>query len=395
MVTTFYPPYHLGGDALFVRRLAVDLAQAGHHVEVVHCVDAFHASAQHEPAPESPDPGVIVHRLKSPFGFLSPLLSQQTGRPALKAAQLGRILDQGFDVINYHNISLIGGPAVLGLGSAAVKLYTLHEHWLVCPAHILWKNGREVCHEKECFTCSVRSGIPPQLWRYSGLLTDSLRHVDLLLSPSRYTADRHLEGGIGRPIRVLPTYVPGSAAPPAAPAERPRFVYTGRVVASKGIHWLAAQFAQWPEWDLDILGGGPLLDTLRERHGGTRSIRFHGAVPEARVREVVRGATALILPSLAPEVFPLCILEALAESVPCIVSRAGGSPEAIEESGAGFVYDDDAGFEAAVRTLAANRDLRLRMGEKARMSHERLYSRERYLQSFVDTVREVKHAESR
>ena len=41
MVTTFFPPYHFGGDAVFVANLANLLAGAGHHVEVVHCVDSF------------------------------------------------------------------------------------------------------------------------------------------------------------------------------------------------------------------------------------------------------------------------------------------------------------------------------------------------------------------
>jgi hypothetical protein len=41
MVTTFYPPYHFGGDAVFVQALARALTSAGHQVEVVHCEDAY------------------------------------------------------------------------------------------------------------------------------------------------------------------------------------------------------------------------------------------------------------------------------------------------------------------------------------------------------------------
>ena len=41
MVTTFYPPYHFGGDAMYVYRLSNALARAGHHVTVVHNVDAY------------------------------------------------------------------------------------------------------------------------------------------------------------------------------------------------------------------------------------------------------------------------------------------------------------------------------------------------------------------
>jgi hypothetical protein len=41
MVTTFYPPYHFGGNAVFVRSLARALVSQGHEVEVVHCENAY------------------------------------------------------------------------------------------------------------------------------------------------------------------------------------------------------------------------------------------------------------------------------------------------------------------------------------------------------------------
>ena len=41
MITTFYPPYSFGGDAVFVQRLCNELASRGHHVEIIHCRDSF------------------------------------------------------------------------------------------------------------------------------------------------------------------------------------------------------------------------------------------------------------------------------------------------------------------------------------------------------------------
>jgi hypothetical protein len=40
-LTTFYPPYSFGGDAVQLYRLAHALAEEGHHVDVVHCVDSY------------------------------------------------------------------------------------------------------------------------------------------------------------------------------------------------------------------------------------------------------------------------------------------------------------------------------------------------------------------
>ena len=88
-VTTFYPPYHFGGDGVYVYRLAHALGDRGHLVDVVHCTDSYRLFAGGEPAARFADhENVTVHSLKSPFGWLSPLLSQQTGQPLLKRAAL-------------------------------------------------------------------------------------------------------------------------------------------------------------------------------------------------------------------------------------------------------------------------------------------------------------------
>ena len=190
MVTTFYPPYHFGGDAVFVQALARGLTGAGHQVEVVHCEDAYRLKQKAPVTAEEPD-GVVVHRLRSRLGWLSPLITQQTGKPGLKARQLRRILSRDFDVVNFHNVSLVGGPGILALSSAKVNLYTIHEHWLLCPMHTFWKNNARSCDSPQCLRCCIRSGIPPQLWRYTNLVPRNLSNLDAFLSPSRYTAQRH------------------------------------------------------------------------------------------------------------------------------------------------------------------------------------------------------------
>src|SRR5450755_3231509 len=61
-LTTFYPPYSFGGDAIFVSRLANALARRGHEVEVIHCVDSYRMFAKTEPPAQLLDhPNVTVH----------------------------------------------------------------------------------------------------------------------------------------------------------------------------------------------------------------------------------------------------------------------------------------------------------------------------------------------
>ena len=192
-LTTFYPPFSFGGDALFLYRLCHALGDAGHHVDVVHCVDSYHLFHPGPPTITVDEhPNVADRReLRSGLGSLSPLLTQQTGHPLLKKGKIRRLLQKhDYDVIHYHNTSLLG-PGVLAMDTPrkrAVKLYTTHEHWLICPMHVLWKFDRAPCEKPECLHC-VLHGRRPQYWHYTGLLRRASRHVDTFVAPSRFTAE--------------------------------------------------------------------------------------------------------------------------------------------------------------------------------------------------------------
>ncbi|MCC6139548.1 MAG: glycosyltransferase family 4 protein [Nitrospira sp.] len=397
MVTTFYPPYHFGGDATFVQGLSRALVAKGHHVEVVHCEDAYRLQGRGQPVAQAEQDGVVVHRLRSPFGKLSPLITQQTGQPGVKTAQLQAVLDRGFDVVNFHNISLIGGPGALRLSRAPVTLYTLHEHWLLCPTHIFWKDRAQACDGPECFTCCLRSGVPPQLWRYTNLIQRSMAHVDALLAPSEFTAQRHRAAGVAAPIDVLPTFSslePGLSVWRAS-GERPRFLFVGRVTASKGIVRLLEEFVHLPEFDLDVVGEGDLRTELEERYGDRPHIRFLGARPQSELIGLYQRVTALILPSLAPEVFPLAVLEALACGTPVVAHDAGGSCEAVEKTGGGCVYRSGEELRRMLSALALDGDLRETLAQRARVGYEKFYSQERYLAGYlriIDAIEKKKGA---
>jgi hypothetical protein len=46
-LTTFYPPFNFGGDGIDVQRTARALAARGHHVTVIHDVDAYQWLSSH------------------------------------------------------------------------------------------------------------------------------------------------------------------------------------------------------------------------------------------------------------------------------------------------------------------------------------------------------------
>jgi glycosyltransferase involved in cell wall biosynthesis len=394
MVTTFYPPYHIGGCATYVRALSRALVAQGHEVEVVHCIDAYRLKRKGEPIAELPDEGIVVHPLKSRFGFLSPLISQQTGHPGLKSRAERAILARPFDVVNFHNISLIGGPAVLAWSRAPVTLYTLHEHWLLCPTHIFWKNKSHLCDRPTCFRCSLMSGIPPQLWRYTGLTQRSLAHADALLAPNEYTARKHREAGLKPPVHVLPLFSTIEPRPSSSPPrhERPRFLFVGRLFAPKGIVHLLEEFVRLPDYDLLVAGDGEMRRELESRFACNPNIRFLGLIPQSDLGRAFQDATALIYPSLVPETFGLSIVEAFACGTPAIVHDAGGSRELVDATGAGLVYRTSDELRRALGRLANEAGLRESLARKAREGFLRLYTPQRHIEGYLAHVHAIRDA---
>jgi glycosyltransferase involved in cell wall biosynthesis len=238
---------------------------------------------------------------------------------------------------------------VLRLSHAPVTLYTTHDHWLVCPMHVLWKYRTRPCERPQCFSCSIVSGIPPQLWRYTKLLERSLEHVDAILAPSQFIANKHREAGIRRPIHVLNSFStpladdcnvrsisddPAGAIP--GRTDKPVFVYAGRVELSKGLEQLLEAFRQRPAYELLIAGDGSIAGRLRRQYADCTHIRFLGTVPHRHVATLFRDAVAVISPTWGPEAFTLVNIEAMSCSTPVIARRAGGSVEAIERCGGGL-----------------------------------------------------------
>lgn len=364
MVSTFYPPYHFGGDAVFIYRLAEALAERGHSVDVIHSIDAYRL--QHPGEPEvtfSHHAKVKRHALETTRPRLSSLTAHQLGGPAVYRSRLRALLDGGeYDVIHFHNISLMGGPRVLRLGRA-VKLYTAHEYWLVCPTHVLFRFKEEACVKKKCLRCQLVYRRPPQLWRYTAMVHRCLREIDLLLAPSRFTMDRLRADGLDCPMTVLPHFVPSATATASTKDEpnsgRPYFLVVGRLEKLKGIQDLIHLFANYRAADLVVVGDGDYGAVLREQARGLEHVRFVGSVHASHVADLYRGAIAVLAASLCYETFGLSVAEALAHGTPVIARRIGALAEIVEQNGGGFLFDSlDQCCEAMerVRTNAQLRD---------------------------------------
>jgi len=399
MLTTFFPPSNFGGDGIGVQRLARALARRGHHVTVIHDVDAFDV-LHRGPRPAAPpdEDGIEVIRLHSGLGALSPLLTQQLGRPVAHGARIRRILEEGdYDVTMFHNVSLVGGPGLLRYGTG-VRLYEAHEHWLVCPTHVLWRHGREACPGRECLRCTLAHHRPPQLWRYTGALERELRHVDAFIAKSEFSRLKHREFGFPRDMEVIPYFLPEEepTVPGRAHAEarRPYFLFVGRLEKIKGLDDVIPAMARYPQADLLIAGEGEHGDVLRAQAAGIDNVRFLGRVAPEALGAFYRDAIALIVPSVCFETFGLILIESFRQGTPVLARRIGPFPEIVETAGGGLLFDGADDLLRAMQTMQEQPDTRGRMARAARAAFLDHWSERAVLPRYLDLIHELRERRS-
>jgi len=379
---------------VYLHRVAHALGDAGHTVDVVHCVDSYHLRHPGEPEIKYAEhPNVTRHELRSPFGGLSPLVAHQTGRPLLTVRRLRQIANsKRFDVVHFHNISLLG-PGVLKLtpaGGDFVKLYTTHEHWLICPMHVLWKFDSRVCESTDCLRCTLQGKRPPQLWRRTGYLREAAAHVDQFVSPSRFTARMHTERGFSEPVDVLPYFMARQDQdwrnPAPRPQERPYFLFVGRLEKLKGLHTLIEAWAKVTEWDLLVAGTGSAEMDLRAQASANPRIRFLGAQSQQQLGALYTHAVASIVPSVTYETFGMVLIESFARKTPVIVRDLGALPEVVEDSGGGRIYRDNEELLRSVELLARTPALRGELGELGYRAFLRLWTTEAHFEQYFGFI---------
>jgi glycosyltransferase involved in cell wall biosynthesis len=391
MLTTFYPPWTFGGDGIQVQRLSQTLAERGHEVTVLHSREAYRALSRDATGPATDNGGVRVVSIDAGLGVASPLATHLTGRPLLTRRQLERELGEPFDVLHFHNPSLLGGPELLAMGEG-VKLYTMHEQWLVCPTHVLWKYRRRVCEKPDCIRCSVSYRRPPQLWRRGGLLERSVGRLDALIAPSDTSAELHERFAelvaIERLDHFLPDPEPDAPHPdpPAGAPGRPYFLFAGRLESIKGIAGLVDFFRTPRGADLVVAGAGSLDRSLRRKANESGSVRFLGQLGADRLAELYRGAAALILPTPGHEAFPLVMLEAFARRTPVVTRRFSAQGELLESTGAGITYTSDAELAGAIDALARDPELRRTLGDRGRDAYERRWTPDVHMAGYFSLI---------
>jgi glycosyltransferase involved in cell wall biosynthesis len=342
MTTTFYPPNHIGGDAVFVQYLSEELAKQGHEVHVLSSLDFYQLKTGHRVNKKTTQSNVIVHNLKSPIGILSPLSAYVFGLSSYYTDAFSDLVHQiKPDIVHHHNISLLGHPILRKQGNYK-SLHTTHDFWLICPTSgfLTYKGG--LCEKKSCALCAIIKRKIPQIWRQSRNFKQAISNLDVIITPSVFFK-KILQNNVANKIVSIPNFSPYPPKIIEKSDAKEFFLFAGTLERGKGIeHLISLIKNDKMQMKLFVAGTGSLKSEIEktiEKHGLANKIVMLGWVDHARMYSLMQNANALIVPSTCFENSPLVALEALSVGTPVIASNNGGLPEILGKVNKALIFN--------------------------------------------------------
>lgn len=216
------------------------------------------------------------------------------------------------------------------------------------------------------------------------------RLADRVLAPSAATAaEIRRDYGVER-VEVVPNVTGaadagGQGREGEGEPEPGYLLYVGRLRIRKGVDVLlealvalrcmraapgSDQPSGQPAARLLIAGDGehrPALERAAAALALGSAVTFLGRAGAARVRALLRGAAALVVPSVY-EGMPLVVLEAMDAAVPVVASHVSGIPEVVEDGRTGWLVppEDPPRLAAALAEVLRRPEEARRRGEAGR-----------------------------
>lgn len=209
------------------------------------------------------------------------------------------------------------------------------------------------------------------------------RVADRVLAPSAATAAEIRRDYRVDEVGVVPNVTGGLGVEPAGEVEgEPGYLlFVGRLRIRKGVEVLLEALRglrrRFPSAVLRIAGDGEHRERLERKAaelGLGSSVVFLGTCGAARIRTLLKGAAALVVPSIY-EGMPLVVLEAMEAGVPVVASRVSGIPEVVVDGSTGWLVppEDPVALTGALVEVLAHPDEARRRGEAGRRRVEERY----------------------
>jgi glycosyltransferase involved in cell wall biosynthesis len=345
--------YYGGGDSTYTFNLASLLKDHEHDVSFFAMQDVRNL----------PDPNSDLFANPIDFRSLNQSKSLANGWIVLHRsiysrearAKFARLIDRVKpDIIHAQNLHGHLTPSILMEARARglPVVWTLHDYKLVCPnSHFLIDSSGVICEAcrggryyqavlKRCKKNSLLASLMASLEAYIHQLMGIRELADLFLAPSAFLRNKLIENGFPTEKVVhLPLFLPEEKFEYIRRDEG-YFLFLGKIDPIKGIKVLTDAARRTPEVRVLLAGREEDKQTSNLLANLPSNTRYLGMKSGKELKDLLRGALALVLPSLWYENQPFVILEAFAAGKPVIASRLGGMEELVVHQERGILTED-------------------------------------------------------
>jgi glycosyltransferase involved in cell wall biosynthesis len=262
------------------------------------------------------------------------------------------------DLVHIHNVSGTSlAPFVACAQEEIPAVGTLHDHWLLCPNNILYRDDGQVCdpavNRNGCGHCFRRYDYWADVPERRAIFSRLTRNVRFFISPSQSLIAQHIAAGhapsrfrrIPHGIEDRPTPTeglsPAVARAVSSAQSRPTLLFAGGGVEIKGARTVLAALPELTARIDDLLlvvAGDGDADTLQALSHFGRTVQLLGKVPFTQMRALYDAADLVLFPSVCPESFSMVIYEAFQSGAPAAGSAIGAVPELIATDERGYLF---------------------------------------------------------
>ena len=282
-------------------------------------------------------------------------------------------------------------------------IQTLHDYRLICPANnlashgetceacrgwFLFQSGIKKCHQ-DSFSRSCLSALEVYVSRMNGAESK----IDHFVAPSNFLRNKLIQYGMNpKKISTIHNFIRVADYEPGDLVGE-YFVFLGRLEKIKGVFVFLKAAARLPSTQFLIVGTGEcekeVVDFVEREK--LKNVRLLGYKNKQEIKEVLKGAIGLVVPSLCYEIFGLVILEAFAMAKPVLGADIGGIPELIDHGTDGFLFrpGDVDGLVKAILWLKTHPNEASRMGLKGREKVERRFDSAVYYPKLMDIYKRL------
>jgi len=280
------------------------------------------------------------------------------------------------DVVHLHKLhpQLSPAPGIVAARKGLPVVQTLHDLDLMAASPTDSRGGWWDSDETRISYRLLNAAALP--YRRHALM----RRVSEFVSISRFVARVYESHGIGS--TVIPSFVDIENADedPLSFDDRSGVLFLGRLRPEKGVADVIHLARALPEVEVTIAGSGVLWPTVHRAAQTLDNLTAPGFVDDEQVlRDMVRQARLVVIPSRCQEGANLVCLEAMARGTPVVAYANGGLAENVVDSGGGRIVPvDPESLVHVVRDAYDDRDRWLEMSERGYQSFQQRHAPDVY-----------------